>query len=117
VLGAVIRVFVVPCGTIFRILIAAFLLPLGLRLLARPKPVEQGSHLSLGERSTTAVALGAGLVGGIYAIGGGSRLAPVLVGSEYSVEEVAPAALLSTFVYLMRRRVDLRLNGPHRPTP
>jgi uncharacterized membrane protein YfcA len=98
VIGAVIRVFVVPGGTVFRVLIAVFLLPLGVWLLVRSGPVEHVSDVSVGERTTTAVAFGAGLIGGIYGIGGGSFLAPILVGSGYSVEEVAPAALLSTFV-------------------
>jgi uncharacterized protein len=45
----------------------------------------------------TALAFGAGLIGGIYRIGGGSILGPLLVGRGYSVAEVAPAALASTF--------------------
>jgi uncharacterized membrane protein YfcA len=39
-----------------------------------------------------------GCVGGIYGIGGGSILAPILIGSGRSAAEVAPAALASTFV-------------------
>ena len=38
------------------------------------------------------------MVGGIYGIGGGSLLAPVLVGLGFGVAEVAPAALASTFL-------------------
>src|SRR5690349_7812900 len=38
-----------------------------------------------------------GVVGGIYGIGGGSILGPILVGSGMSVATVAPAALASTF--------------------
>jgi hypothetical protein len=37
-------------------------------------------------------------VGGVYGIGGGSLIAPILVGVGYLVTEVAPAALVSTFV-------------------
>jgi uncharacterized membrane protein YfcA len=44
------------------------------------------------------VGLAAGLVGGIYGIGGGSLIAPILVGAGCLVTEVAPAALVSTFV-------------------
>jgi uncharacterized protein len=98
VVGAVIRVFVVPGGTVFRVLIAVFLLPLGIWLLAKPTPTKQASYRLIGHRSTSAFALGAGLIGGIYGIGGGSLLAPVLVAGGYAIEEVAPAALLSTFV-------------------
>jgi uncharacterized protein len=39
-----------------------------------------------------------GCVGGIYGIGGGSILAPILTGTGRSPREVAPAALASTFV-------------------
>jgi uncharacterized membrane protein YfcA len=39
-----------------------------------------------------------GCVGGIYGIGGGSILAPILIGSGRKPAEVAPAALASTFV-------------------
>jgi uncharacterized membrane protein YfcA len=98
VIGAVIRVFLVPGGTVFRVLIAVFLLPLGIWLFAKPNPTEPTSHVLLGDRSISALALGAGLIGGIYGIGGGSLLAPILVAAGYAVAEVAPAALLSTFV-------------------
>jgi uncharacterized protein len=43
------------------------------------------------------VALAVGVVGGIYGIGGGSILGPVLVGSGMAVAVVTPAALASTF--------------------
>jgi len=39
-----------------------------------------------------------GCVGGIYGIGGGSILAPILIGSGRKPVEVAPAALASTFM-------------------
>ena len=39
-----------------------------------------------------------GCAGGIYGIGGGSILAPILIGSGRPASEVAPAALASTFV-------------------
>jgi uncharacterized membrane protein YfcA len=39
-----------------------------------------------------------GTVGGIYGIGGGSILAPVLIALGYSVYEVAPATLTATFL-------------------
>jgi uncharacterized membrane protein YfcA len=39
-----------------------------------------------------------GRVGGIYGIGGGSILAPVLIGTGRPPKDVAPAALASTFV-------------------
>ena len=39
-----------------------------------------------------------GIVGGIYGIGGGSVLGPILVGTGMAVATVAPAALFSTWV-------------------
>jgi hypothetical protein len=44
------------------------------------------------------LALAVGCIGGIYGIGGGSILAPVLIGTGRPPSEVAPAALASTFV-------------------
>ena len=46
----------------------------------------------------TGLALAVGVVGGIYGIGGGSLLGPILVGRGIPVARVAPAALASTFV-------------------
>src|SRR5258708_3375546 len=47
---------------------------------------------------STALALIVGVVGGIYGIGGGSILGPVLAGRGIPVARVAPAALASTFL-------------------
>jgi uncharacterized protein len=38
------------------------------------------------------------MVGGIYGVGGGSLLSPILVGLGLPVSTVAPGALTSTFV-------------------
>jgi uncharacterized membrane protein YfcA len=40
----------------------------------------------------------AGVVGGLYGIGGGSLLAPILLAAGMSAYEVAPATLTATFV-------------------
>ncbi|MEY9994906.1 putative membrane protein YfcA [Streptomyces sp. V4I8] len=48
-------------------------------------------------RSLTALVLAVGVVGGIYGIGGGSLLGPILVGRGLPVAHVAPAALAATF--------------------
>jgi uncharacterized membrane protein YfcA len=44
------------------------------------------------------LAAAVGCVGGIYGLGGGSILAPILIGSGRRPAEVAPAALAATFV-------------------
>lgn len=139
VLGAVLRVHVVPGARLFRLLLGLFLLPLGVWLLlstARARrqatTVVCGSDCRSGAtcgsaaenacgsgngsagtaggkepapasapapapRTITALALAVGLVGGIYGIGGGSLLSPILVGRGLPVATVAPAALTATF--------------------
>jgi len=97
VVGALVRVYLLPSGTLFKVLVALFLLPLGLWLAVRDqRPSRRTTPFA--PRTVTALGLGAGLVGGIYGIGGGSLLAPVLAASGYLLAEVAPAALMSTFV-------------------
>ncbi|MFC8337599.1 sulfite exporter TauE/SafE family protein [Streptomyces rubiginosohelvolus] len=103
VVGAVIRVFAVPGPSVFRLLIAVLLLPLGgwlclrtlrtLRRASRPAPAREPSS-----RAVTRLAMAVGVAGGIYGIGGGSLLGPILVGRGMPVAKVAPAALAATFV-------------------
>ncbi|KND36124.1 sulfite exporter TauE/SafE family protein [Streptomyces anulatus] len=100
VVGAVIRVFAVPGPTVFRLLIAVLLLPLGswlclrtLRRATRTAPEREPSA-----RAVTRLAMAVGVAGGIYGIGGGSLLGPILVGRGMPVAKVAPAALAATFV-------------------
>lgn len=100
VLGAVVRVFLVPDGTVFRLLVAGLLLPLGCWLVWRARPARRPHPMGrrLSDPVLVGLGFGAGLVGGVYGIGGGSLIAPILVGVGYLVAEVAPAALVSTFV-------------------
>lgn len=100
ILGALIRVFAVPGEREFRLIVAAVLLPLGvwlctqtLRRPGRPHPRPQPSH-----RSIVMLGLAAGTVGGIYGIGGGSLLGPILAGLGLPMTVIAPAALTSTFL-------------------
>ncbi|MEU5288413.1 sulfite exporter TauE/SafE family protein [Streptomyces sp. NPDC020755] len=100
VVGAVIRVFAVPGPSVFRLLIAVLLLPLGgwlclrtLRRASRTAPDREPSA-----RAVTRLAMAVGVAGGIYGIGGGSLLGPILVGRGMPVAKVAPAALAATFV-------------------
>ncbi|MEV0123881.1 sulfite exporter TauE/SafE family protein [Streptomyces sp. NPDC050703] len=98
VIGAVIRVFAVPGATAFRLLVAALLMPLGLWLIGRTlRPTRPARAAEPSRRAITGMALVVGVVGGIYGIGGGSILGPILVGRGMSVARVAPAALASTF--------------------
>jgi uncharacterized protein len=98
--GAVIRVQWLSGAHSFTLIAAGVLLPLGLWLLLAghriPKqPPSSTRRLSL---AIWALALLIGIVGGIYGIGGGSLLAPILIALGYSVYEVAPATLLATFL-------------------
>jgi uncharacterized membrane protein YfcA len=98
ILGALARVFLLPGATVFRLVAGCVLLPLGVWLCtrtlrqrtARAKPELSGP-------AVTGLALGIGVIGGIYGIGGGSILGPILVGRGQPVTLVAPAALASTF--------------------
>lgn len=98
VIGAVIRVFAVPGPVVFRLLVAALLLPLGTWLCARTLWPGRRAAGQLSARAVTRLAFVVGTVGGIYGIGGGSLLGPLLVARGMPVAQVAPAALASTFV-------------------
>jgi len=101
--GSIIRVELVPGPRVFDLLVAALLCPLGIWLTAtRPAPARgrdparPGRHIP----ATALIALAAltGCAGGIYGIGGGAILSPLLIGTGRPASEVAPATLASTFV-------------------
>jgi uncharacterized membrane protein YfcA len=96
VLGALIRVYVAADPDVFRLLAAAVLAPVGLLILRGPKPSSPGRGLR--PRTVRVLAFAIGIVGGIYGIGGGSILGPILVGTGMAIATVAPAALFSTWV-------------------
>jgi uncharacterized protein len=99
--GSVIRVELLPGALVFDVIVGAVLLPLGAWLaLTRPaRPGENASPArSVPQAGLILLAAVVGCVGGIYGIGGGSILAPILVGTGRPPREVAPAALASTFV-------------------
>ena len=99
--GSVIRVELLPGPRVFDLVVAAVLLPLGIWLaLTAPQRAGEPDRPARLIPVPVLVVLSAavGCVGGIYGIGGGSILAPVLLGSGRKASEVAPAALASTFV-------------------
>ena len=112
VAGSVIRVELLPGPRVFALIVGAMLVPLGAWLaLTRPPPSAasgppgspDGTQLGFqsGVRKAAwlvALAAAVGCAGGIYGIGGGSVLAPVLIGTGRPPALVAPAALASTFV-------------------
>ncbi|MGI8447709.1 MAG: sulfite exporter TauE/SafE family protein [Streptosporangiaceae bacterium] len=101
VAGSVIRVELLPSPQVFDLVVAAVLLPLG-SWLALTRPARPGRPprrpVQVPRLVLILLAAAVGCVGGIYGIGGGSILAPVLIGTGRPASEVAPAALASTFV-------------------
>jgi uncharacterized membrane protein YfcA len=101
VAGSIIRVELLPGAQVFDLVVGAVLGPLGTWIaLSRPNPQARPAQSGRTIATPVLVALSAtvGCVGGIYGIGGGSILAPILIGSGRQPSEVAPAALASTFV-------------------
>jgi len=99
--GSVIRVKLIPGPRVFDLVVAAVLIPLGIWLvLTRPARADRPVRLVrlIPDPVLMVLAAVVGCVGGIYGIGGGAFLAPVLIGSGRKPSEVAPAALASTFV-------------------
>ena len=99
IIGAVLRVYVADGPNVFKLVAAAVLAPTGLLIVLSTR--SSGTRLvgaPLSPRSITVAAFVVGIAGGIYGIGGGSILGPVLVGSGMAISRVAPAALASTFV-------------------
>ena len=112
VIGAVVRVFAIPGQHAFKLVIAAVLLPLGLWLCVQGlHPARRRPARPLSDRTVTGLALIVGVVGGIYGIGGGSLLGPILVGRGHPVGQVAPAALTSTFLTSIVGAVTYTLIG------
>ena len=98
--GSIIRVLLLPGARAFDVVIAAVLTPLGGWLLLARRS-RTGSALPASPLSGPVLAMIAaavGCVGGIYGIGGGSILAPLLIGSGRPASEVAPATLTAMLI-------------------
>jgi uncharacterized protein len=112
--GSVIRVELLPGPRVFELVVAAVLLPLGLWLtLTRPPG-------TIPEPALILLAAAVGCVGGIYGIGGGSILAPILIGTGRPPAQAAPPALASTFVTSVAGVVtftilSIHIHGPMAP--
>jgi uncharacterized protein len=98
--GAVIRVEWLSGGRAFQLVAAGVLLALGLWLAlgSQRLPPTRATLTRRGRSGIWALSLAVGTVGGIYGIGGGSILAPILLALGYSAYEVAPATLAATFL-------------------
>jgi uncharacterized protein len=98
VLGALIRVFAIPGPGAFRLVAAAVLFPLGLWLCARALRPAAADRPPLSRPTIVGLSIVTGAVGGIYGIGGGSILGPILAGRGTPLTHIAPAALAATFL-------------------
>ncbi len=98
VVGAIVRVEFLPSARAFDAVIAVVLMPVGGWLLVHGRAASAIPSARLSNLALTLAAAAVGCLGGIYGIGGGSILAPILIGSGRSPVEVAPATLASTFV-------------------
>jgi uncharacterized protein len=101
--GSVIRVELVPGPRVFDLLVSALLLPLGILLVVTRAGVARDPATPQRPRRIPApvlvvLACLTGCAGGIYGIGGGAILSPILIGSGRPAADVAPATLASTFV-------------------
>jgi hypothetical protein len=120
VAGSIIRVEVLPGPRVFDLVVAAVLVPLGAWLAGTrpPRPGRSGRPPRLiPVPALVALAAGVGCVGGIYGTGGGSILAPALIGSGRPPSEVAPAALASTFVTSVAGVITFTVLSLHQSSP
>jgi len=98
--------------------VAAVLLPLGAFLVpTRPaRRADPGRPARLiPAPALVALAAVVGCVGGIYGLGGGAFLAPVLIGSGRKPSEVAPATLASALVTSVAGVITFVLLSLHAP--
>jgi uncharacterized protein len=120
VAGSVIRVKLLPGPRVFDLVVAAVLIPLGGWLALTRPPRTSEADRRIGQiPAPVLIVLAAvvGCVGGIYGIGGGSVLAPILIGSGRKPTEVAPAALASTFVTSVAGVVTFTILSVHQHVP
>jgi uncharacterized membrane protein YfcA len=117
--GSIIRVELLPGAHVFDLIVGLVLLPLGAWLaISRGQPGAGGSMpVRIPSPALILIAAAVGCVGGIYGIGGGSILAPVLIGTGRPPSQVAPAALGSTFVTSIAGVVTFTILSAHHHGP
>jgi uncharacterized protein len=116
--GSVIRIELLPGPRAFDLVVAAVLVPLGVWLsLTRPAESDNAGRPARLILAPVLALLAAavGCVGGVYGIGGGSILAPVLIRLGRPPSQVAPAALASTFVTSVAGVVTFTVLSVHEP--
>ncbi len=112
IVGAVIRVRLVPDVRAFRLVAAGVLLPIGVWLTIRAMGLRRVSRRpSLPRRWVTLIGGVVGVAAGLYGIGGGSLLAPILVATGLSVATVGAGGVDRDARDFGGRRVDVRSVG------
>jgi hypothetical protein len=117
--GSVIRVELLPGPHVFDLIVGLVLLPLGAWLAVsrgRPGPAA-AQPVRIPPLVLICMAAAVGCIGGIYGIGGGSILAPILIGAGQPPSKVAPAALGSTFVTSVAGVVTFTILSVHHHGP
>ena len=120
IVGSAIRVELLPGPRVFDLVVAGVLVPLGCWLaVTRPARADRPSApvRVIPVPALAALAAVVGCVGGIYGIGGGSILAPILIGSGRPPSEIAPATLASTFVTSVAGVVTFTILAVHAHGP
>ncbi len=95
--GAVLRTTVASGAGVFRMLVGLMLVLLGTHLLRRASHADSRRSRHPSSRSLVLLGLATGTIGGLYGIGGGSILAPLLAFMGFALADVAVAALTVTF--------------------
>jgi uncharacterized protein len=95
VAGSVIRVEFLPGPQALDVIVAVALIPMGAHLVIRRTAANPSGFAAL--IPIVPIAALVGCVDGIYGIGGGSILAPILIDAGRSPKDVAPATLASSF--------------------
>ena len=98
VTGSLLRVTLLDEPRTFKAFVGVVLLFLGSNLIFQGGAHQGATRRHYPPARVTLLAAGAGLIGGIYGISGGSIIAPTLAGLHLSVRRVAPAALVATFI-------------------
>jgi uncharacterized membrane protein YfcA len=113
VAGSIIRVYLLPGPVVFDFIVAAVLIPLGVWLALTQATRATTRRARLPRLAIGLIAAVAGCVGGIYGIGGGSILAPILITDGQPPSQVAPAALSSTFITSLAGVVTFSILAAH----
>lgn len=99
--GSILRITVFEDPGKFKVLVGIVLAGLGANLIVQSirRASAPGTATSFVPDRVIVLALGAGTIGGIYGVSGGSIIAPVLAGMfGLPVRRVAPAALIATLI-------------------